>query len=76
MMGYEWDIATVGEKMTDKKLFSVKDFEKILQEVIDNINMAYADKMDMRDVSLLSWYSILVYKTIEVEYDKRTGGEE
>ena len=62
--------------MTNKQVFSFKDFEEILTNAIEVINGSYSDKMDMRDVSLLSWYSMLVSNAIKVEYDKRTGDVE
>ena len=62
--------------MTNKQVFSFKDFEEILTNAIEVINGRYSDKMDMRDVSLLSWYSMLVSNAIKVEYDKRTGDVE
>lgn len=59
--------------MTDEKVFSFKDFEGILIEAIETINDAYSDKMEMRDISLLSWYSMLVCTFIELEYNNRIG---
>ena len=62
--------------MTDEKVFSFKDFEGMLTDVIEKMNDAYLDKMEMRDVSLLSWYSMTVCKFIELEYNNRIGEEE
>lgn len=62
--------------MTDEKVFSFKDFEGILTDAIETINDAYSDKMEMRDVTLLSWYSMLVCRFIELEYSNRIGEEE